>query len=858
MIFYKALQRTSQTLLLCLLVLQSVAQMSGTYTIDANGSGPNNFTSFNDVATALESQGVSGPVTINVASGNYLEQVSFDFIFTTSEQSPIVLQADPQNTAPVVLEFGINCPFNYILRVRHVDWFTLRGIHIRNLQTSGNCGSVLSVADCKNAILENNIFESTFTNGLQQNAYVAQVYGEIQNVRFRSNTFSFGSGGIYIEHQWFPVQDQSVFLEDNLFLNNFYIGIDCNEIDSAIITGNTITADTTISPTAFGLRMQGCKTPTIARNYIGTNASSGYNLGIFLHNCVGSFLSPSRIANNCVYAGRTGSQQNGQSALRMTNSTLLNIDHNTFVRQGGSTFGFASAVYIADGSFNNFRNNIISAFDGVMMNFNGNAPVMEGDYNLFHGLSSNSLFFNGTPLADLAEWQDVMGLDSNSFEGNPGLDNTLTCTTCNEIVDAAGTATTGVIDDIEGRQRSTTAPDIGATEIVIPSAFTLGTANLVCSDSIMLQGNPEGPADWVVDGAIITSQNLELTTPGCESESFEVSLSFNSTCGAVSTSETIVLVPPADLPDTSVHLCFGQWTELDACGGQSAVYNWSTNETTQTIMVFDSGSYVVTKTELGCTSMDSVYITESAPVLLSDLTVCEEDLPVSANATIANGTVYEWSGGMSANEAINSFSQGGTYTVTVTDSYGCSSSSTMQLAAYTEPMAGIVYSQAGFLFSLDGLTASQQADSNSSFDWTIITNGGNYGPTSLSGPTPDVLFLPDTAIDSWLVILDLDNGCGFGSDSIVIENTISGSNELSGVSLRVFPNPAADHLNVELNTSTRIRDVLITNMIGQSFDTRVSQTAKGLRLQVDQLPVGTYQLILQTDDQVFTTTFVHQ
>lgn len=57
-----------------------MAQLSGTYTINPNGSGATNYTSYTAALSALSTSGVNGPVVFNVASGTYTEQVKTDFL----------------------------------------------------------------------------------------------------------------------------------------------------------------------------------------------------------------------------------------------------------------------------------------------------------------------------------------------------------------------------------------------------------------------------------------------------------------------------------------------------------------------------------------------------------------------------------------------------------------------------------------------------------------------------------------------------------------------------------------------------------------------------------------------------------
>src|SRR5688572_4012024 len=61
--------------LLCAVSLPLGAQLNGVYTIDSGtGTGGTNYQTFSAFATAISSQGVSGPVTVYVVAGTYNEQ----------------------------------------------------------------------------------------------------------------------------------------------------------------------------------------------------------------------------------------------------------------------------------------------------------------------------------------------------------------------------------------------------------------------------------------------------------------------------------------------------------------------------------------------------------------------------------------------------------------------------------------------------------------------------------------------------------------------------------------------------------------------------------------------------------------
>ncbi len=63
-------------LLVLVLASLSAAQLSGTYTIDPNGSGSRNYTTFSAATAAVSAGGVSGPVLFNVTSTTFKETVT--------------------------------------------------------------------------------------------------------------------------------------------------------------------------------------------------------------------------------------------------------------------------------------------------------------------------------------------------------------------------------------------------------------------------------------------------------------------------------------------------------------------------------------------------------------------------------------------------------------------------------------------------------------------------------------------------------------------------------------------------------------------------------------------------------------
>ncbi|MEQ8909640.1 MAG: T9SS type A sorting domain-containing protein [Vicingaceae bacterium] len=108
------------------------AQLNGAYTIDAaTATQGSNFNSFTDLTTALENQGVSGPVNVSVVpgSGPYNEKLVFNYYAGVSSNNQIVIQGNGEQ-----LQYAPNANDYRIVgfdSARHIvlDSLTINGLH---------------------------------------------------------------------------------------------------------------------------------------------------------------------------------------------------------------------------------------------------------------------------------------------------------------------------------------------------------------------------------------------------------------------------------------------------------------------------------------------------------------------------------------------------------------------------------------------------------------------------------------------------------------------------------------------------------------------------------------------------------
>lgn len=120
----------------------------------------------------------------------------------------------------------------------------------------------------------------------------------------------------------------------------------------------------------------------------------------------------------------------------------------------------------------------------------------------------------------------------------------------------------------------------------------------------------------------------------------------------------------------------GDSTVLTANGGIK--YKWSTQDTTNSLVVKRSDNYVVTVTNTeGCSATKSITVTENAlpnPQITGSTTICTGS---STTLTATGGVSYKWSN--NATTASITVSQANTYSVTVTDANGCKANTSKTL-----------------------------------------------------------------------------------------------------------------------------------------------------------------------------------
>ena len=188
-------------------------------------------------------------------------------------------------------------------------------------------------------------------------------------------------------------------------------------------------------------------------------------------------------------------------------------------------------------------------------------------------------------------------------------------------------------------------------------------------------------------------------------------------------------------------ICSGNNATLTASG--ATTYQWSNNLGSATsINVSTGGTYTVTGTANGCSNTASVTVTAyDAPTVTingsanGSTTACSTD---AITLTASGASTYVWANNLGTNPAIQPpMSNSGDYTVTGTDSHGCTASATHHLTVNTTPTVNITGTTAICEGTSTTLTATSDWE-NTIFQWSnnlgtnaavLVSAGGIYTVT---------------------------------------------------------------------------------------------------------------------------------
>ena len=203
----------------------------------------------------------------------------------------------------------------------------------------------------------------------------------------------------------------------------------------------------------------------------------------------------------------------------------------------------------------------------------------------------------------------------------------------------------------------------------------------------------------------------------------------------------------------NLYICHGQSTVLTVTGDSDNTYHWFDGNTTNTISISTAGQYSVTVTNAsGCqntlTAMLNEYNT-SIPEISGNLTICENQ---TTTLRASGGMSYLWDNG--STQAMITVNATGTYSVTTTNSYGCTA--TTSATVLVNPIPSVNILAMNTICKDEEVTLTAVAPTAATFQWN-------------SGQNTAIITVSPNVSSIYTVLVTDENGCtNTGSTQITV------------------------------------------------------------------------------------------
>jgi len=275
------------------------------------------------------------------------------------------------------------------------------------------------------------------------------------------------------------------------------------------------------------------------------------------------------------------------------------------------------------------------------------------NYTVCADTDTIAVTFNPLPVVNLGNDTNLCNGQTILLDaGNAGALYTWSTGATTQTISPVTTGTFWVIADLAGCRDTDT---VALTFHVVP-IVNLGHDTSLCGTTYTLDaGNLGDTYSWST-GA--TTQTITVATTG----NYWVIVS-NSICSDTDTVAVTFVAPPIVNLGNDITVCIGQQVTLDA-GNPTAIFLWSTGETTQIIHPTVNGTYSVTASIGLCVDQDTINVSFTPLPVVS----LGQDIHLCTGQTITlnagnNGANYAWSTG--ANTQTITVTSAGTYTVVV-------------------------------------------------------------------------------------------------------------------------------------------------------------------------------------------------
>lgn len=462
--------------------LNSFGQLSGIYTI--GGTSPD----YIDVQTAvydLETLGISGPVTFNIRSGNYEENIIIHNVDGASESNPIIFQSETGNKSDAVLHhFHINehTSFNYTLYFSNAEFITFKNLTIRadhEYFDYSNGRRVIYITDQSSDITFDNCNIQSFKlNGVEPLSWSEHYYSAIYIGNDLSIDSSFFNKNITIKNSvvdggYFAIfadgdNSEPPTIANNISLfNNDITGFDDTGIKIEYYSGVEVVKNRIdVEIPDIGLGEHGIyireiqDSLRISGNFIhGHRACSAIRVSRYIMNGNEKAI----ISNNGISLTKD-TLYHGSFGFRLNQLDTTIISNNS-VWINPNTVGSGVVLTALNNSKIELSNNHLVNYDGgLCISLSGGSQLIKSDYNNYFNYDNTLSDINSIQALNVDEMNTLYETDTNSSVLNPLFMNHEFLIPLNHEVYNTGIYNSNVEFDFFESVRSFSTPDIGYYE----------------------------------------------------------------------------------------------------------------------------------------------------------------------------------------------------------------------------------------------------------------------------------------------------------------------------------------------------------------------------------------------------------
>lgn len=424
---------------LTLVTKLSVGQcMSGTYTI--GGIAPD-YTTIGAAVAALQSNGVCGPVTMNIRNGNYTEQLQITGISGTSPINTVTFQSELGDSSQVTVMYTGTSSNPHVIRVGSCQYIRFSRISVRNNSPAyTNC---ITVRDSADHIVVNNchLYSATLSSNNQVlGLYYVSDY-RCDSLTIRNSRLEGANIGITTANT--SVGYGQMNIDGNTFVSQERHGLYIYKAQKCVIRRNTVICGS--ANTGFvSLYLNGhTDSLTIEKNQIISSPS-----GIMLFNCSGFTAGAIRVVNNMTQTTNDAGISIGGA------SGGIDVFNNSCICTG--TFASSSAFQCNTTSLvqNRICNNVFAETGGgVCYKYLSGNNISECNVLWVNGPSL--CIYQAEYIGTIGEWRNLTGYDLYSVLSSPQfVSSTDLHVAADFSVNVSSFPGTGVMTDFDGDLRS--------------------------------------------------------------------------------------------------------------------------------------------------------------------------------------------------------------------------------------------------------------------------------------------------------------------------------------------------------------------------------------------------------------------